>query len=105
VNNFYYFYISSDGYFGIGIDKAGTKTIISSSDGNLTSDSSINQGAATNQLRADCIGNTLSLYVNSTQVASVTDSSLTGGDVGLIAKTYTVAGTDILFDNFFVYKP
>jgi hypothetical protein len=105
VDNFYYFYISSDGYFGIGIDKAGTKTIISSSDGNLTSDSSINQGAATNQLRADCIGNTLSLYVNGTQVASVTDSSLTGGDVGLIAKTYTVAGTDILFDNFFVYKP
>jgi len=103
--NFYYFYISSDGYVGIGIDNAGTKTIISSSDGNLVSNSSINQGAATNHLRADCIGSTLTLYVNGTQAAAATDSTFTGGDVGLVAKTYTIAGTDIMFDNFFVYKP
>ncbi|MGA2504939.1 MAG: hypothetical protein ABSG01_12685 [Anaerolineales bacterium] len=105
VDNYYFFYISSDGYAGIGIDSAGTKTIISSADGNLASNSNINQGAATNHIRADCIGNVLTLYVNGTQVASATDSSFTGGDVGLIAKTYTVAGTDILFQNFFVYKP
>jgi pectate lyase len=105
VDNFYYFYISSDGYIGIGIDKAGTKTIISSSDGNLTSDSSINQGAATNHLRADCVGNTLTLFVNGTQVATATDSTFTGGDVGLVARTYGVGGTDIIFHNFFVYKP
>ncbi len=105
VDNYYYFYISSDGYTGIGIDKAGTKTIISASDGNLVSDSNINQGAAMNHLRADCVGSDLTLYVNGTQVASATDSSFTKGDVGLIAKTFSVAGTDILFDNFFVYKP
>jgi pectate lyase len=105
VDNYYYFYISSDGYTGIGIDKAKTKTIISSSDGNLVSDSSIVQGAATNHLRADCVGSNLTLYVNGTQVASATDSTFTKGDVGLIAKTFTVAGTDITFDNFFVYKP
>ena len=105
VDNYYFFYISSDGYAGIGIDNAGTKTIISSSDGNLVSDSSINQGSATNHIRADCIGSTLTLYVNDTQVATATDSTFTGGDVGLIAKTFSVAGTDILFQNFFVYKP
>ena len=38
VDNYYFFYISSDGYDGIGINNAGTKTIISSSDGNLASD-------------------------------------------------------------------
>ncbi|MBE3067033.1 MAG: hypothetical protein IMZ73_06340, partial [Chloroflexi bacterium] len=105
VDNYYYFYISSDGYVGIGVDKAGTKTIISSSDGNLTSDSSVTQGAVTNHLRADCIGNTLTLFVNGTQVATVTDSTFTGGDVGLVAKTFSVGGTDIMFNNFFVYKP
>ena len=105
VDNYYYFYISSDGYVGIGVDKAGTNTIISSSDGNMTSDSNINQGAATNHLRADCIGNTLTLFVNGTQVATATDSTFTGGDVGLVAQTFTVAGTDLMFDNFFVYKP
>ncbi len=105
VDNYYYFYISSDGYVGIGVDNAGTKTLISSSDGNMTSDSNINQGAATNHLRADCIGNTLTLFVNGTQVATATDSTFTGGDVGLVAETFTVAGTDLMFDNFFVYKP
>ncbi len=105
VDNYYFFDISSDGYVGIGIDNAGTKTLISSSDGNMTSDSNINQGAATNHLRADCIGNTLTLFVNGTQVATATDSTFTGGDVGLVAETFTVAGTDLMFDNFFVYKP
>ena len=105
VDNYYYFYISSDGYVGIGIDNAGTKSFISSSDGYMTSVSSINLGVATNHLRADCIGNTLTLYVNGTQVAIATDSSFTGGDVGLVARTFDVAGTDIVFDNFFVYKP
>ncbi len=105
VDNYYFFYISSDGYVGIGIDNAGTKSFISSSDGYMTSVSSINQDGATNHIRADCIGNTLTLYVNGTQVASATDSSFTGGDVGLVARTFDVAGTDIMFDNFFVYKP
>ncbi|HEX7541001.1 MAG TPA: hypothetical protein VF352_02625, partial [Anaerolineales bacterium] len=105
MDNFYFFYISSDGYIGIGVEKAGSETIISSSDGNLVSDSNINQGAATNHLRADCVGSTLTLYVNGTQIATATDSTFTGGDVGLIARTFKVAGTDILFKNFFVYKP
>lgn len=105
VDNYYFFYISSDGYTGIGIDNAGTKTIISSSDGNLASDSNIIQGAATNHIRADCIGTSLTLYVNGTQIAQATDSTFTGGDVGVIAKTFTAAGTDILFKNFIVLKP
>ncbi|HEX7621472.1 MAG TPA: hypothetical protein VF359_09760 [Anaerolineales bacterium] len=105
VDNYYYFYISSDGFVGIGVDNAGTKTLISSSDGNMVSDSNIKQGAATNHLRADCIGSTLTLYANGTQVATATDSTFTGGDVGLIAKTFKVSGTDIMFHNFFVYQP
>jgi hypothetical protein len=105
MDNYYFFYISSDGFVGIGIDNAGTITIISSSDGNMASDPNVNQSAATNHIRADCIGSTLTLYANGTQVASATDSTFTEGDVGLIAKTFKVSGTDIMFHNFFVYKP
>jgi hypothetical protein len=105
VDNYYFFYISSDGFAGIGIHSAGSSTIISSSDGNMVADSNINQGPATNHIRADCIGSDLNLYVNGTQIATATDSTITGSDVGLIAKTFKVAGTDILFKNFFVYKP
>jgi pectate lyase len=104
-DNYYFFEISSDGYVGIGINKAGIKTLLSSSDNNMVPDSSVNQGEASNHLRADCVGSTLTLYVNGTQAASVTDSSFTGGDTGLIAETFTVAGTEIQFDNLFVFKP
>lgn len=104
-DNYYFFEISSDGYVGIGINKAGVKTLLSSPDNNMVSDSSVNQGDASNHLRVDCIGSTLTLYVNGTQAASASDSSFTGGDTGLIAETFSVAGTEIHFDNLFVYKP
>ena len=105
VDNYYYFDISSDGYAGIGIVKAGKAVIISPSSAKMTSDSSVHQGAATNHIRVDCIGNTLTLYINGNLALTATDSSFTGGDVGLEAGTGKDGGTDILFTNFFVYKP
>jgi hypothetical protein len=104
-DNFYYFYISSDGFGGIGKKENGLYSIISSSDGKLLKIDGVHLGAATNHLRADCIDSTLTLYVNETQVATTTDSAFTAGDVGLIARTYDTGGTDILFTNFYVYKP
>ena len=100
---FYYGVISSDGYFGI------TKVTSSSSDligrDSLEFSDAINQGLATNHIRFDCTGNVLTLYVNGQQVDQQTDSDYSTGNVGLIAGTYDTAGTDILFDNFFVYQP
>jgi hypothetical protein len=71
----------------------------------MQSASVIKQGAASNHIRADCIGNSLTLYVNDVQVATVNDISFSEGDVGLMAGAYDVPGVDILFDNFVVYKP
>ena len=105
MDNFYYFYISSDGYAGIGIDNNGTKTIISDSSGNLVSDSNINQGAAVNHIQADCVGSSLSLSVNGVKIATASDSTFSGGDVGLIARSFATGGVDIQFNNFYVYKP
>lgn len=103
IGNFFYFLISSDGYAVIGMVKDGEQVNLSSDQMELTG--AIRQGADTNHIRADCIGNRLTLYVNGQQVASATDTTFTGGDVGLIAGTYNEVGTDILFDNFVVYKP
>jgi hypothetical protein len=100
--NFYYFVITSDGYAGISMLKNGEKIWLTG-DSLIPSDA-INQGAATNSIRADCAGSTLTLYVNNQQIVSVTDSSFSGGDVGLIAKAYGTPGVDILFDNFIVFK-
>jgi hypothetical protein len=104
-NNTYRFLISSDSYAGIAKMAKGDITVISSSDGQLQEVKGINTGEATNHIRADCIGDTLRLYVNGTQVATATDSSFTGGDVGLIVRTYDTAGADIVFKNFYVYSP
>ncbi len=104
-NNFYRFYISSDGYAGVLKVANGDSNVISSTDGQLHQVDGINQGAATNHIRADCVGSNLTLYANGKQVASATDSEFTGGDVGLIARTYDTGGVDILFDNFVVSKP
>ncbi|HUF37534.1 MAG TPA: hypothetical protein VMN57_03335 [Anaerolineales bacterium] len=101
--NFYFFLVASDGYFAIGKYTAGDYDLIGS-DLMVPSDVVIG-GEATNRLRAECIGETLRLFVNGVQLAEVTDPDHTAGDVGLIASTFDEPGTDILFDHFAVLSP
>ena len=103
LDGYYYGLISSDGHYGIYKTTAQGGTILGQG-GNQFSDK-ILVGAATNHIRFDCVGTTLTLYVNGIQLDQQTDQTYTDGNVGLIAGTYTEAGTDILFDNLFVYKP
>ena len=103
-NNFYQFLISSDGYVGILKYVAGSMQSIAAEA--LVEHSAVNQGNARNHIRADCLGNTLTLYVNGQQVSVAQDASFTGGgDVGVFAGTYDTPGTDIYFDNFIVTLP
>ncbi len=101
--NFYSFLISSDGYYGILRVVDGSSGTIGT-DGMEPSDA-ILQGASTNKVRADCVGSTLTLYVNGKQVITTSDSTFSSGDVGLMAGTFSELGTDILFDNFLVLQP
>jgi hypothetical protein len=102
-DQFYYAVISSDGYYGIMKMTANGGSPIGSE--NLLESDKIIQGRATNHIRFDCTGSTLTLSVNGTQIDQKTDTELTIGNVGLLAGTFDTAGTDILFDNFIVYKP
>jgi len=103
LDSYFYGVISSDGYFGIYKKTAeGGKQL--GQGGEQFSDK-ILTGSATNHVRFDCVGSTLTLYANGTLIDEQTDSSYKDGNVGLIAGTYTETGTDILFDNFYVYKP
>lgn len=101
--NFYSFLISSDGYFGIGKVIDGKYTLLGSDA--LEPSEDINQGAAFNTIRADCIGKTLALYVNGIKLKEVHDDEYQSGDLGLLVGTYNLPGTEILFDNFIVHKP
>ena len=101
--SFYFFYISSDGYSVIGKVVNGSMSNLSSEQMEYTE--AINQGYATNHLRAVCVGNELSFYVNDVLVATATDSDLSSGDVGVDGGTYAIPYATFSFDNFLVTEP
>ncbi len=103
-NNYYALLISSDGYGGIVKVKDGLYTILNNPEG-LEYGPMIHTGKETNLLRADCIDDRLTLYVNHEQFLEVRDADFTFGEVGLIAGSFSQPGVDILFDDFFVIKP
>ena len=102
-NNFYFFVISSDGYYGIGKFKDGQQVLVGME--SMPPTDAVRQGNATNHIQAECNGSTLRLVVNGQQLAETTDSDFTSGDAGLLAGSFENPGTDILFDNFIVREP
>jgi len=101
--NFYFFIISSDGFYGVGKVLNGEQSLLGAD--KLQPSDDIHLGDTTNNIRVDCVGNTLTLFVNGTQLISVQDDTFASGDVGLLAGTYDEIGTDIHFDNFVVRAP
>ncbi|MBI5838647.1 MAG: hypothetical protein HZB19_00965 [Chloroflexi bacterium] len=102
-NDYYFFLISSDGFYGIGIFTGGKAILLGQSE--MQASANIRTGMAINHLRADCAGDKLTLYINGFETASVQDSTLTSGDIGLLAGTFAQPGVDVIFDNFVVMKP
>jgi hypothetical protein len=101
-NNFYLFVIGSNAYYEVGKYKHGEYSVIEDTWG--FSDA-IHKGRTTNRIRADCIGSTLTLYVNDLKLVEVSDSEFAGGDVGLTAAAFKLGNTNIWFDNFVARKP
>jgi hypothetical protein len=101
--SYYFFIISSDGYYGVGLFQNRRATLLGQSAMQPSSD--INTGAAINHLRVDCTGADLAAYVNGVRVASVRDPTLSHGDVGVLAGAFGEPGVDIVFDNFAVLQP
>ncbi len=101
--SYYFFIISSDGFYGLGIFTNGKATLLGQNQ--MQSSDKISKGTAVNHLRADCNHDALTFYVNGSQVAEVHDPTLAHGDVGFLAGSFAQPGVDIIFDNFVVMKP
>jgi hypothetical protein len=101
--NYYFFMVSSDGYYTIGKYIGGSAIQLGQVE--MQYNEAIRTGLAVNHLRADCIGSTLTLYVNGDPVAQTQDADLPTGDVGLLAGTFGQPGVDVIFDNFVVLQP
>lgn len=104
LENFYFFLISSDGYYAIGKTEAGEQVLLEPAD-QMQPSEAIFTGDTKNHLRAECVGSRLTLIINGEFVADVEDNTFLEGDVGLIAGTFDEAGVDIRFDNFMVKEP
>jgi hypothetical protein len=101
--DYYFFMITHDGYFGIGMFAGGQTGLLGQSE--MQYNPAIHTGVNINHLRADCVGDRLTLYVNGQQLASVQDGNLQHGEVGLLAGTFGQPGVDMIFDNFVVIQP
>jgi len=101
--NYYFFMVSSDGYYTIGKYIGGNAIQLGQSE--MQYNEAIHTGLAVNHLRADCIGDTFTFYVNGAPVAQAQDTDFPEGDVGLLAGTFGQPGVDVIFDNFVVLQP
>ena len=100
--NFYFFVISSDGYYGLGKVKNAQVTLLGQA--MMAYSPAILQGNP-NHLRLDCIGETLKGIINGQVIAASKDADFSSGEVGLVAGAMDAPDVDVSFDNFVVYKP
>jgi hypothetical protein len=98
----YYLRVSGDGHYSIAKAEEGQEFEMLVE---WTESSAIQQGNATNHIRAVCNGPTLELSVNGQHLATVEDSTFISGDIALTATTYENEATEVHFDNLVVSKP
>lgn len=99
-DNFYFLTMGFDGYATIGRWTGEDYTLLADS-----SDHDFGSSAQTHTLRADCIGNTMTLFVDNVQIISAQDNAYSSGEAGFIVGTYDEPGVDVSFDNFIVSAP
>src|SRR3989304_1285565 len=100
--DYYFFIISSDGFYAIGKFIGGNTLLLGQTQMQSSEFIQVNE---TNHLRADCVGDTLSFYVNFNEIAVVQDTDFPSGDVGVVAGAFSEPGVDVLFDHFVVIQP
>ncbi|HEX9617476.1 MAG TPA: hypothetical protein VGA03_08660 [Anaerolineales bacterium] len=100
--SYYALVVAEDGSYGIGKSEDGEFEFIETG----TAESGvIRDGDEPNRVRADCIGDTLSLYANGQKLLEVQDDDFDSGFVGLVAGTRLTGEITVLFDNFAIYEP
>lgn len=96
----YIFAIRADGFFAI---LKRTSPTFWDAIATGSGSKAIKPGNATNRLRADCAGGKLTFFVNGEKLLETTDTSFSGGLVGLAVTTQPKSEPmDVRFDNFVV---
>jgi hypothetical protein len=104
-NNYYYAGVSADGYYAIIREENDSSTVLTDATNNQWQSSDlIPLNAASYRVALMCADETLTLYVDDVEIASVFDSSFTDGDVGLFVQTFTETPAEVYFDDFVVLE-
>ena len=103
LQNYYFFVVSTDGFYGLGKVTDGVASLLGMPE--MQRSEVIQPQGGVNHLRADCIGEDLTLYDNGRVLAQATDPDHTSGDVGTFAGTADEPALDAVFDNFVVIQP
>lgn len=105
-SSFYFFVISTDGYYAMGKVAKDVRQILSPSQGSPQPTTAIKPAQdAANEISASCSGTRLAMTVNGTALGEFTDDELKHGDIGLIAGSYDEGGVQIHFDDFSARRP
>jgi len=100
--NYYILAVGSDGWYGIGKKVLSQLQFIEEG---VDTENIIYNAGVPNQIRAECIHDKLTLYINDEKMLEVFDKEFTAGRVGLVVGNRTDEEVSILFDNFAVYQP
>ena len=104
-------YQSGINYYALVVSESGSYGIVKMEHGLLEflaegtdEEGIIHHGDRVNRVRGDCVGDTLTLYVNGEKLLEVQDGTFKDGNVGLIALTFKEKLLKVMFDYFAVYE-
>jgi hypothetical protein len=97
--NFYWFQISSDGYYAVSILRDGDWESMAGWEENPAIYTGPN---VVNRIAVICSGDTFDFYVNDSYLVSVVDDTFAAGNIGLAAGTFDEPGVVVEFDNLIV---
>ncbi|MGQ9785948.1 MAG: FHA domain-containing protein [Anaerolineae bacterium] len=99
--NYYRFDISGEGYFLLSKFSHGEwSTLIP-----WTPSPVLNVGQATNRLMVEALGTRIRVFANGAELGQVTDDSLSHGNFGVFANTFSEPGLVVSFDNIKLWVP
>jgi hypothetical protein len=98
--NFYYFVIRNNGDYTIGKYKNAEFLPFFE----WRQSDAVNQGTQTNRLAAECVENTLRLYVNNVMLGEASDADFSSGSSGVIAAALDAQSFEVTFNNFLITK-
>ncbi|MCC6191059.1 MAG: protein kinase [Anaerolineales bacterium] len=100
---YYYLGFGPDGYYGIGYYDGESSRLLTNDNNDWIVSAGIEKYSDPYRLEADCAGDgTLRLIVDGVEIASVVDTTLASGNIGLFVSSFEEVPVEVHFDDLIV---